>query len=416
MNKKKVFGEILKFVGLAISTAVIVFVTFYGTILGLFIIPYLGYCALALGIGVVVSMWVLTYLKQKRKTVWKISWVYFGVILLIGGGFGLADFIESRIPAVGDGSLILSEYIPFDKETKLVSLNEESTLKLEGDLPKVDGATALFPVYSAFVQATYPKQDYLIFKDESWRLDLNDEQVKASDKASQNNDIWFFRCTKTNDAYVRLINGEADIIFVAGPSDEQLKAAEDLGVKMKFTPIGKEAFVFFVNSKNKVEDLTVEEIQKIYSGQITNWSEVGGDNGKIKAFQRPKNSGSQTTLEKLMDGKDLIKPIEDEVVDGMGGIIDKTADYKNYKNAIGYSFRYFSTDMVKNDEIKHLALNGVKPTKETIRDGSYPISNNFYAVTLEENQNPNVDKFIEWILSEQGQHIIEETGYVGIGE
>lgn len=404
---KKVFIPLV----LVIATVLVGYISVMFSIIGLFIARYLGIGIALLGIGIIVSLWLFTYLKNKRKLIGKVMALYVLTICLVCGGFGLYDYIDYKIPVVGDGSLILADYIPFDEDSKLVKLEEEASLKLEDNLPKVDGATALFPVYSAFVQAVYPKEDYSIYKDYSYKLAFNDEEENSF---NEDNNVSYLKCTKTSDAYVRLMDREADIIFVAGPSEAQLEAAEAKGVKMKFTPIGKEAFVFFVNAKNNVDSLTVSEIQDIYSGKITNWSEVGGKNHLIKAFQRPKNSGSQTSLEKFMDGKELMKPIEENIVDGMGGIIDKTASYKNYKTAIGYSFRYFSADMVKNNQIKHLAINGVKPTKESIKDGSYPISDFFYAVTLEDNDNPNVDSFIEWMIGEQGQYIIEETGYVGI--
>lgn len=282
----------------------------------------------------------------------------------------------------------LYEYHPFYEPTKAVSLPEEATLKIEDALPKLDGATALYPLYSAFVKATYPKKEYDIYKSE----------VMSS---------------KTGEAYRKLINGEVDMIFAAGPSDNQLDLAEQKGVEFKLTPIGKEAFVFFVNSKNPVEGLTVEQIQAIYSGEVTNWNEVGGNNNSIRPFQRPADSGSQTALEKLMGDIPLMTPPKEDIVSGMGGIISETSSYRNYKNAIGYSFRFFSTEMVKNGEIRHLEISGVFPTKETIRSGEYPLSSPFYAITAGSN-NPHIDSFIEWILSDEGQYLVEATGYIPI--
>ena len=178
-----------------------------------------------------------------------------------------------------------------------------------------------------------------------------------------------------------------------------------------YTPIGNEAFVFFVNSKNPIEDITLEQVQKIYSGEIKDWSELGVNGlGEIRAFQREEGSGSQSTLIKLMAGKSLAEPQKEDVVDGMGGIISRTADYKNYKNAIGYSFRFYSTEMVKNNQIKLLKINGIEPSLENIENGTYPIAGNFYAVTRS-NPSENTLKLLEWIQSEEGQKLIEKTGY-----
>ncbi len=179
------------------------------------------------------------------------------------------------------------------------------------------------------------------------------------------------------------------------------------------TPIGREAFVFFVNTKNPVDSLTIEEIQGIYSGKITNWQEVGGENEEIQAFQRPEDSGSQTALEKLMVGIPIMEAPGEEIVTGMGGIIKETSDYRNHGNAIGLSYRFFSTEMVRNGDIKLIAIEDMQPSAESIRDDSYPLSAEFYAITVGE-RNENEQKFIDWILSNKGQWVVEETGYVSV--
>lgn len=145
-------------------------------------------------------------------------------------------------------------------------------------MPRLDGATALYPLYSAFVQAVYPQDTY----NSSIELTGNDLVL----------------CTSTSEAYKRLIAGNADIIFAAAPSLAQTKQAKLAGRELKLTPIGREAFVFFVNKRNPVDSLTIEQIKDIYSGTVTNWSEVGGKKASIRAFQRAENSGSQTKLQK----------------------------------------------------------------------------------------------------------------------
>ena len=117
----------------------------------------------------------------------------------------------------------------------------------------------------------------------------------------------------------------------------------------------------------------------------------------------------------------LMAPDKEEVIDGMGGIINRVAAYRNYDGALGFTFRFYSNEMVGNDQIRLLALNGVAPTKETIRDGSYPISSYFYAVTAApigqpapEETNPTLKAFLDFCRSEQGQWIVEEAGYVGL--
>lgn len=310
---------------------------------------------------------------------------------------------RSSVPTVDDRDLLLWQYEPFSEGTKAVSLEEQSTLRFHReDLLRLDGATALYPVYAGFVQAVYPQGEYPLYD--------NTSEGYGS-----------VTCSGTVNAYERLITGRTDLIFAAAPSQEQLEMARRAAKELHLTPIGREAFVFFVNSRNPVEGLTVEQIQGIYTGQITNWNQVGGKNQPIRPFQRLENSGSQSALLRLMDGLPLIEPEKEDRVGGMGGIIQQVASYRNYKNSIGFSFRFYASEMAANDQIRLLALDGVFPTKESIRDGSYPISDSFFAITAApigapdpRESNPKLNAFLDWILSEQGQQIVEDSGYVSI--
>jgi len=192
-----------------------------------------------------------------------------------------------------------------------------------------------------------------------------------------------------------------------------MKFAKKQGVELKLTPIGREAFVFFVHAKNPIKKLSIKQIQEIYAGKIINWKEVGGRDEKIRAFQRPEESGSQSALIRLMDGIPLMDPPSEDIATGMGGIITETTNYRNKTNAIGFSFRKFSQEMVHNGEIKYIAVEGVLPTKENIQQEKYPIVAEFYAVTAG-SKNPHIDEFIKWMQSGQGQKIVEKTGYVSL--
>ena len=332
----------------------------------------------------------------------------FLLVCLVSTGYAGLGFYHDSIPSVDEAenrTAMLLEYTPFEEENKLASLEQDASLQFDSPYTvSLDGATALYPVYAAFAQAVYPE----VWPDSGAKIDYSPHHSTVE-------------CGGTVTAYHRLLKGEVQMIFAAGPSQAQLDAAYAAGKEFHLTPIGREAFVFFVNSKNPVTGLTVEEIQGIYSGKITHWSEVGGKNQKIRPFQRAEDSGSQTSLQKLMAGLPLMEPEEEDRIAGMGGIIREVASYRNYHNALGFSFRYYSTEMVQNGDIRLLALNGIEPTRETIRDGSYPIASEFYAVTCApigspapEVSNPYLSSFLDWILSEEGQFLVEKTGYVGI--
>lgn len=307
-----------------------------------------------------------------------------GVIALLCGvtaaSFWAYESYESQFHLVRD-DLETWNYRPFGENGKLAKLSTPSTLSFTDKVPNLDGATALYPLYAAFVQATYP----------SGRYSPHTAPVQ---------------CTKTGPAYERLIRGEVDLIFVARPSKKQVEAAKQKGLEFNLTPIGREAFVFFVNSKNPVRGLAVTEIQSIYSGTLSNWKQVGGEDRAIKPFQRPEGSGSQTMLQKLMEGQSLLAAPQADVAEGMGGIIRRAADYKNYPGSIGYSFMFFATEMVKNKEIRLLEVNGVAPSTKSILDKSYPFSAEFYAVTIKGKETPQTAALIEWILSTQGQSLV----------
>lgn len=294
-------------------------------------------------------------------------------------------------PEIVYDNIFKLDYQPFKEGTKAEVLPEASRLKLKDNLPRLDGATALYPLYSAFVQAVYPKDDYYPYS-------MSRPLVGVS---------------TTSEAYKYLIEGKVDLIFCAKPSAEQIELAEVNGLSLNMTPIGKEAFVFFVHKKNSIANLTTDEVIGIYSGKITNWSELNGKRNNIKVYQRSKNSGSQTMLESIMGNTEIIEPLTENVIDFMGGMINQVSVYKNYKNAIGYSFLFYTTRMVQNDSIKLLSINDIFPSRETIQNGTYPYSDEFYAITTN-TENENVNMFIEWILSEQGQYLVEKTGYVPI--
>ena len=391
----------------ALCAAVITFfmvVIFGGATLFLFLLGNLGMFPLyvtkiipVVGTAVIIalSLTLSGYLKPQAHRI--VGYGFLAVCLLSLGCIAHGIYQDS-LPTVDDRSLMLLDYQPFSRDNQLVTLDEPADFQLETPWAlRLDGATALYPVYAAFAQAVFPESDdYVPFHST-------------------------VECNGTIDAYQRLINGEVDMIFAAAPSQAQLEAAEHAGMELHMTPIGSEAFVFFVNSKNPVTGLTVEQVRGIYTGAITNWSQVGGRRQSIRPFQRAENSGSQSALQRLMGDLPLIEPEEEDRIAGMGGIIREVASYRNYRNAIGFSFRYYATEMVRNGDIRLLALDGVEPTKETIRDGTYPISSYFYAVTAApigkpapEERNETMAAFLNWILSPQGQTLVEETGYVGL--
>lgn len=204
-----------------------------------------------------------------------------------------------------------------------------------------------------------------------------------------------------------------DLLLATEPSDEELEMAKEAGVTLIKKPICYDAFVFITHKDNPVNSLTVEQIRDIYSGKITNWKQVGGNDEKIVSYQREKNSGSQTAMENLvMKGAPMLSPKTIKVIEGMGQLVDAVAEYKNAEYSIGYTYKYYVDNLYKNDKIKTIAIDSVEPTDENIRSGKYPFSTNYYAVFRKGEEKKTGGKFTDWILSPEGQKCVKQAGYI----
>jgi len=219
---------------------------------------------------------------------------------------------------------------------------------------------------------------------------------------------------KTHEAYVNLINKTVDLILVTSPSEEETALANQNGIELEVVPIVSEGFIFLTHKDNPVSSLTFKQIVDIYSGKITNWKEVGGKDELIMAYQRPVNSGSQTGfLDLVMKDVEPMIPPSTWIYAGMGDLIEAVADYDNAPDALGYSYYYFVTDMWGNDKVKLMKVDGIMPDKTSIANGTYPIQTAYYAVyRKDEAKNSDVRKIVAWILSDDGQQLMEESGYV----
>lgn len=263
-----------------------------------------------------------------------------------------------------------------------------NTVFTKDTYPKVDGSTATIPLS----ENTAAKL-----------LSLTPEQARV-----------FIKHNTTHSAYENLISGKADIIFVTEPSADELDLAQKANIELEVVPIVKEAFVFLVNKQNPVDTISVKQLQEIYQGKIVNWTELGGPDKEIIPYQRPENSGSQTIMEnivmkglKIMDAPKELKPAE------MAGLIEVIASYDNSDKALGYSVFYFANSMYNKETIKFVKVDGVEPTNETIKSGQYPYTSAYYAVIRKnEPKDSNARKLLAWLLSNEGQKLAEQSGYV----
>ncbi|MDZ7813555.1 MAG: substrate-binding domain-containing protein [Ideonella sp.] len=341
-------------------------------------------------VGIAAGLFTVAFFMQRAR-----AWTAGAAAAVTLATMGLAGWNEWQVRQeatylrISAAEPQMHTYRPRPDNPRLARLSGPASLQWGAEqLPRMDGATALYPLYAAFTAAVWP----------TVAAEVLAERVQVN---------------KTSVAYERLLARETDIAFVAGPSKAQVASAKAAGVDLHLTPIGREAFVFYVAANNPVRQLSREQIRSIYTGKIRNWAQVGARAGKIIAFQRPEGSGSQSMLQKIMGETPLMPALTHHVVQGMGGVVQQTRDYTNYPGAIGYSFRVFVTRMLEAGDIHLLAVDGVAPTPATIADGSYPLATEFYAATLGPPQG-DTKRFIDWIRSAQGQTLVERTGYVGL--
>lgn len=273
---------------------------------------------------------------------------------------------------------------PETAPTQTVSGNSVSKIVPISDFPKIDGSLATLPLAIALFQK---------FTD-------------SNERTAEENVVF----TNTNPSYYELMDGKADILLVYEAADKTKE--ETKGAGFEITPIGKDALVFIVNESNPVESLTTQQLIDIYSGKIKNWKEVGGLDSEIIAFQRPDESGSQTMMKKLlMKETKMVKAPKEIVATEMGDIIEGIAQYNNSGNALGYSVYYYAKNMFMVEGVKFLKVNGVAPDNETIKTSAYPFINEFFAV-LSPNSSVGAKQMKDYLVSDDGQKFIEESGYV----
>ena len=298
------------------------------------------------------------------------------------------------------GIIVVAVVIYFILDTYVIKANAgEEPLSNEPiytveNFPKIDASLATQPLTDAI---------YANFTG----VDINEVKIDYSN---------------THPAYVKLINDEVDLIVVTEPSEEELELAKEKGVELEVIPVVKEGFVFYVNSNNPVEYLTKGEIQGIYSGEITNWKEVGGENKAIVPYQRPVNSGSQTgMLSLVMTDKKLMTPKKEELVASMASIVNLVSQYNNDTDAIGYSYYYYAKTMYESidstvaSNIKFIGINGVKPNNQTIKNGTYPYTTAYYIVINKADKETDASRvLLTHLLSTRGQKVADLAGYVPV--
>lgn len=210
---------------------------------------------------------------------------------------------------------------------------------------------------------------------------------------------------------------DADITVQGGGSSVGIKNANDgtadIGMSSKDVDqsegpnlvkheLGQDGIVMAVNPSNPVSDLTTEQLQGIFSGEITNWNEVGGSDGEINVVTREEGSGTLDAFESIVMGDKDLK--SDAIVQSSTEAVKQSVSQD--PNAIGFvSYAHMS------DDVKSLNINGVAPSDATIADGTYELQRPFLFLTNGEPTG-DVKEFIDWVLSDEGSKVLAEEKIV----
>ncbi len=278
-----------------------------------------------------------------------------------------------------------------------------------GNYPKIDGSTSAHPL-QVLIACEILGVEY------SWISGWFDETSRIWPSFEKKPEIAQFIADSivhngTHSSYENLITGNADIILVAREaSADELELADSLDVRLTSIPIALDAFVFIVNTNNPISGLTEKQIQDIYTGSITNWEEVGGSNSNISPYQRNPNSGSQELMLSLVMNDLTMMDFPEMIIYGMMGTINQIShDWWG----LGYTVYFYEQFMAPNDDLKLLAVNGILPSTNSLREGDYLYTTKVYASIRENLEESSTARILyEWLKTSEGQAVIQKSGYI----
>ena len=278
------------------------------------------------------------------------------------------------------------------------------------DYPRVDGSTSTKPL-NALISCKLLNIGYEwgpgILE---WTLYPNNEDIPDAYSGFYGERI---KASQTHNAFINLIEGHADIILTHRTiSPDEKKRAGELGVTLIETSIALDAFIFVVNKNNPVRSLTVDQIQRIYTGEITNWQQVGGNDDIIQPFTRPRNSGSEEIMRNLVMGDLQMGDFPECEISSMAGVFPQLRDNIS---GICYTFNFYKDVMVRvpDESVPKISINDVFPSENTIKNGTYPLVSKVYvAIRSDLDRNSMAYKMYEWLQTKEAHHVISECGYI----
>jgi phosphate transport system substrate-binding protein len=281
--------------------------------------------------------------------------------------------------------------------------------------PRVDGSTSAFPLQMTITC-------HILGVPCDWQGgDLFDPTRRIAPDPEFNGSLalieklYSIHHNGTHSAYMNLIEGNADIILVARrPSEDEIQAAQQANINLDVRPVALDAFVFLVHKDNLVDDISLVKIRDIYTGKITQWSDLGGIRDVIHTYQRNRNSGSQELMEALvMRGTPMIEA-PDMILESMMGPINVIGDDPL---GIGYSVYFYAAHIFPHENVKMIAIDSVYPASENIAARDYPLTTEVYAVIREDTSEKHEARLLlDWLLTNEGQAVVAKSGYVPLDD
>lgn len=359
---------------------------------------------------------------MKRITITGIIVTLLSAVILGSSGYVVykhltvdKSMLGSEADLTGDYSYLDSYYYRYGDNINVILTRSENWKQIATEKPLsqqeefagIDGSTATVPITAELARQFCGVSDDVV---------ANYVSHNTTDDAYNHLIYGYENYIQFQDTEWHSYEHQVRLIFVTPPSEDEYALARDKGVKLEVEPVALDGFVFITHKDNPVDSLTVQQIKDIYTGKITNWKEVGGNDEEIRAYQREKNSGSQTAMEELvMEGEPMADAPITYVVVGMGALVEKAAEYENGSAAIGYTYNYYINNLYKNADIKVLNIEGVSPEHENLVSKEYPFSTAYYVVIRSDEPEDSVyRKLRDYMLTDEGQEIIRLAGYCPI--
>jgi phosphate transport system substrate-binding protein len=295
----------------------------------------------------------------------------------------------------------------------LVSCTGEPDLAQEDftleNYPKVDGSTSTDPLNKLLACK-------LLGFNCEWR------------QALESNGLWYLwtdlpedfsserlPSSQTHGAFINLIDKKADLILSARKmSPDEKDYAAGAGVELIETPVALDALIFLTHLDNPVTNLTTRQIQDIYTGEITNWGQAGGDNSPVKPYVRNANSGSQELFESMiMPGLSIAGWPAGEEEQMIPSMLQVFSTLIRDANGFCYTVYYYKEQIVREEVVKHIAVDGVYPDSNTIKGKTYPYVAEVYAIIRADlNKTSAAYRLYELLQTQTGKNMISESGYI----